>query len=241
MLTLKCSCCGFEQTINKKIDKKVVKLTHNRGLLCGRNSCKRDESLNFAEVIEESGVYGNWKVIRDMTKSEREGFYRSWLNGIILLRESDPKNTEIREADLLAIAGAEYDAKNARKYVGKVLKLASDISNLKGKKNLTLVDEEGYVEVSVGENGLINNSILETEDFYAYLLSTIEKNSHGLNIRQFIAKDGKNDICKVYGVNISNGDIHYISAKDLEWTYSFNPFTGESLPKEKNTYYSQLG
>ena len=68
MFILKCSLCGREQMIKKRLDKDTYELlTQNFGLLCGCKNCQSYRGFKVPKGFVRYGfVLGNWSVIRPM-------------------------------------------------------------------------------------------------------------------------------------------------------------------------------
>ncbi len=64
MFTLKCEYCGFEQTINKRIDKYTYyELTHCKHLWCPCNKCKETHPRPITiekGLVKHGWVLGEW-------------------------------------------------------------------------------------------------------------------------------------------------------------------------------------
>ncbi len=65
MFILKCTLCGYEQIIKKRIDKNIYyKLTHCKELRCNRNKCREEHDYSVPKgYIQICFYFGNWHII----------------------------------------------------------------------------------------------------------------------------------------------------------------------------------
>lgn len=124
--------------------------------------------------------------------------------------------------------------------VDEVIALSNKICNLTGTKNLTVISSRGAEVVDIDENGLNNESISSTEDFYAYILSIASNDAGAIVLRQLIGSNGKDDIYKIYGIRLGNNKIEYLSSDEMKACHTIDAETGLPIPPEKNVKYSQL-
>lgn len=79
MFTLKCTLCGKEQIVKKRLDKHTYSmLTENNGLLCGCKDCDSYSSYKVPKGQVRYGfVLGDWSVIKPMSIEDYKGIKRA--------------------------------------------------------------------------------------------------------------------------------------------------------------------
>lgn len=94
MFVLKCSLCGREQIVKKRLDKYTyTMLTQNNGLLCGSKNC--ESYLNYKTPhgqMRHMFILGNWSVIKPMSIEEYKSVQRAkdiLKRGLKQLQESE--------------------------------------------------------------------------------------------------------------------------------------------------------
>lgn len=83
MFVLKCSLCGWEQIVKKRIeDELYYELTHAEQLWCPCNKCKNSHPRIVPEgFIEHDWCFGQWSAILTMDvggRAQSRGLYGSW-------------------------------------------------------------------------------------------------------------------------------------------------------------------
>ena len=173
--------------------------------------------INHSETSLNINIENNVVYIEKELKNKIQEIYNSFTideyKKYILSNIKD----KLTKEDLLKTTKEKYNIMCNANEVDEILNLNNKIINMEGEKIITVNLDGAETKVSIDKDGLIENNVEATIDFYSFLLYLMKKTSNkavvGISIAQII---NENENLKVYCLGIVNSHIQYISPDTIK-------------------------